>query len=71
MDLSNIPALEAESIKRLYRSSGRGVEDLSLKVRPGEVFGLMGPNGSGKSTLLRVLSTATLPDSGTFPRRRG
>ena len=66
MALSNTPALEAENIKRLYRSSGRGVQDLSLQVRPGEVFGLMGPNGSGKSTLLRVLSTATLPDSGTF-----
>ncbi|HZY64643.1 MAG TPA: ABC transporter ATP-binding protein [Rubrobacteraceae bacterium] len=49
-----------------YRSSGRGIEDVSLTVRPGEVFGLMGPNGSGKSTLLRVLSTAIVPDSGSF-----
>ncbi len=39
---------------------------MSLTVRPGEVFGLMGPNGSGKSTLLRVLSTAIVPDSGSF-----
>ncbi len=64
--MSNIPALEAEDIRRLYRSSGRGVQGLSLQVRPGEVFGLMGPNGSGKSTLLRVLSTAILPDGGAF-----
>jgi ABC-2 type transport system ATP-binding protein len=60
------PALEAENIGRLYRSSGRGVSDVSLSVAPGEVFGLMGPNGSGKSTLLRVLSTAIAPDSGRF-----
>jgi len=60
------PALEAKEISRLYRSSGRGVSDVSLSVAPGEVFGLVGPNGSGKSTLLRVLSTAIAPDSGSF-----
>ncbi len=60
------PALEAKDITRLYESSGRGVEGVSLTVAPGEVFGLMGPNGSGKSTLLRVLSTAIAPDSGEF-----
>ena len=60
------PALEAMKISRLYKSSGRGVSDVSLSVAPGEVFGLMGPNGSGKSTLLRVLSTAIPPDSGGF-----
>jgi ABC-2 type transport system ATP-binding protein len=58
------PALEAQKISRLYRSSGRGVSDVSISVSPGEVFGLVGPNGSGKSTLLRVLSTAIAPDSG-------
>jgi ABC-2 type transport system ATP-binding protein len=60
------PALEAENIGRLYKTSGRGVSDVSLSVAPGEVFGLMGPNGSGKSTLLRVLSTAIAPDKGSF-----
>jgi ABC-2 type transport system ATP-binding protein len=63
---STQPALEAKNISRLYRSSGRGVSDVSLRVERGEVFGLMGPNGSGKSTLLRVLSTAIAPDSGGF-----
>ncbi len=59
-------ALEVQEITRLYKSSGRGVADVSFEVRPGEVFGLMGPNGSGKSTLLRVLSTAIEPDRGAF-----
>ena len=60
------PAIEAKNVSRLYRSSGRGVSDVSISVAQGEVFGLMGPNGSGKSTLLRVLSTAIAPDSGRF-----
>jgi ABC-2 type transport system ATP-binding protein len=59
-------ALEARNIKRLYKSSGRGVTDVSFEVDAGEIFGLMGPNGSGKSTLLRVLSTAIAPENGTF-----
>ena len=59
-------ALEAKNISRRYKSSGRGVEGVSLTVEPGEVFGLLGPNGSGKSTLLRVLSTALAPDGGSF-----
>jgi ABC-2 type transport system ATP-binding protein len=61
-----LPALEAKNISRLYKSSGRGVSEVSLRVERGEVFGLMGPNGSGKSTLLNVLSTAIAPDSGSF-----
>ena len=60
------PALEAKNITRLYKSSRRGVSDVSLRVERGEVFGLIGPNGSGKSTLLRVLSTAIAPNSGGF-----
>jgi ABC-type multidrug transport system ATPase subunit len=60
------PALEAKNISRLYKSSGRGVSDVSMRVERGEVFGLIGPNGSGKSTLLRILSTAIAPDSGGF-----
>ncbi len=63
---STPPALEAKNVSRIYKSSGRGVSDVSLSVAPGEVFGLTGPNGSGKSTLLRILSTAIAPDKGGF-----
>jgi ABC-type multidrug transport system ATPase subunit len=64
--LEKAATLHAEKITRRYKSSGRGIADVTLTVDPGEIFGLMGPNGSGKSTLLRVLSTAIEPDSGAF-----
>ena len=40
------------------------VNDVSLEVPPGAVYGLLGANGSGKSAVIRVLSTLVLPDAG-------
>lgn len=42
----------------------RAVDDISLTVHRGEIFGILGANGSGKSTLIRMLSTLLIPDSG-------
>jgi ABC-2 type transport system ATP-binding protein len=42
------------------------VDDVSLTVRKGEIFGILGANGSGKSTLIRLISTLLLPDRGTL-----
>jgi energy-coupling factor transport system ATP-binding protein len=40
------------------------VEDVSIRIEPGEVVGIVGPNGSGKSTLGRLLKGLILPDEG-------
>lgn len=42
------------------------VDDLSLEVRPGRIFGLLGPNGAGKTTTIRMVVNITAPDSGTI-----
>jgi ABC-2 type transport system ATP-binding protein len=42
----------------------KAVDDLTLEVRPGEVFGLLGPNGAGKTTTLKMISGLVFPDSG-------
>ena len=55
--------LAATGLTRAYRG-GKGVFDITLRLSPGEVLGLMGPNGSGKTTLLRMLATASTPTSG-------
>jgi ABC-type multidrug transport system ATPase subunit len=43
----------------------RALDQVSLEIREGEVFGLFGPNGAGKTTCLRVLSGLTQPDAGS------
>jgi ABC-2 type transport system ATP-binding protein len=42
------------------------LDDISLEVRRGEIFGLLGPNGAGKTTLLKMLATLLLPDRGSI-----
>ena len=41
------------------------IKDVSLEVKPGELFGLIGPDGAGKTTIFRILTTLLLADKGT------
>ena len=52
--------------ERLYRSFGvhPAVAGVSLRVAPGEIYGLVGPDGAGKTTLVRLLCGALRPDAG-------
>jgi len=42
------------------------LDQVSFKVKAGEIFGVLGPNGSGKSTLIRLMATLLLPDDGNI-----
>lgn len=55
--------LELLDIAKVYRGGVRGVDGVTLRLRPGLV-GLLGPNGAGKSSLMRVAATVTRPTSG-------
>ncbi len=52
--------------KNLRKSYGKfvAVEDLSLRVPAGAIYGFVGPNGAGKTTTMRMLTTLTRPSSG-------
>ena len=47
--------IETEGLTKTYGRRGRGIEDVDLEVRDGEVFGFLGPNGVGKTTTIRTL----------------
>jgi ABC-2 type transport system ATP-binding protein len=58
---------EAVSVSGVSKSFGslKALDDVTLEVRKGEVYGLLGPNGSGKTTLIRMLVGLILPDAGS------
>jgi ABC-2 type transport system ATP-binding protein len=56
--------IEASRLTRRF-DDRVAVDDLSLEVRPGEIFTLLGPNGAGKTTTLRMLAGLISPSSGT------
>ena len=53
-------------IENISKSHGdiKAVDDISLKIDKGEIFGFIGPDGAGKTTLFRMLTTLLIPDTG-------
>jgi ABC-2 type transport system ATP-binding protein len=74
------PAIEAQALTKRFRklqtyrdlvlypwrrANHLAVDNVSLRIAPGELFGLLGQNGAGKTTLIKMLCTALLPSSGS------
>lgn len=68
--MSEKPAVEVKNLVKDFKGSFRGgkvraVNDVSLSIEPGEVYGLIGPNGSGKSTTMKAVLGLVAPSSGS------
>jgi len=65
------PAIEIEHLSKEYPygflnlKKKTSLEDLSMRVDSGEVFGFLGPNGAGKTTTIKLLMRLIFPDGGT------
>ncbi len=58
------PILEIHNLQKSF-ADFIAVNDLSLKVQKGEIFGFLGPNGAGKTTTIKILAGLLQPDSGS------
>ncbi len=57
--------LTLQNVTKQY-GSFRGIEDVSLQLEPGQIFGFLGPNGAGKTTAIRTIMNFMRPTSGTI-----
>jgi branched-chain amino acid transport system ATP-binding protein len=62
--MSDCASLEVDRLTKRFGGLV-AVKDISLKVRAGEILGLIGPNGSGKSTVMKAIMGIVRPDSGS------
>ncbi|WP_346236591.1 ABC transporter ATP-binding protein [Niabella insulamsoli] len=60
-----MPLLEVKNLKK-YFATQKAVDDISLTIEQGQIFGLLGPNGAGKTTLIRMITGIFYPDSGSI-----
>jgi ABC-2 type transport system ATP-binding protein len=58
------PAIRIESLSKIYAGGKLALDDVSLDVPRGQIFGLLGPNGAGKSTLINILAGLVVKSSG-------
>lgn len=68
--MEDTPAVQINHLTKEFpspfrKSRVKAVDDVSLKIMPGEVYGLIGPNGSGKSTTMKALLGLLAPTSGS------
>ncbi|HEY43414.1 MAG TPA: ABC transporter ATP-binding protein [Anaerolineae bacterium] len=71
--MSKIPAIQTDTLTRIYKIRGGkksdpkelvALKDVTIEVPRSELFGLLGPNGAGKTTLIKVLTTLLAPTLG-------
>lgn len=60
-----MPLLELQNLRKFFATQ-KAVDDISLSIEKGQIFGLLGPNGAGKTTLIRMITGIFYPDQGNI-----
>lgn len=59
--------IEIKGVSKTYaKGKKKAVDDISLDIRDGEIFGFLGPNGAGKTTTIKMMTGILLPDAGSI-----
>lgn len=58
--------IKFNGINKSYNGTHKAVDNISLEIKDGEIFGFLGPNGAGKTTTIKMLTGITKQDSGTI-----
>ena len=59
-----VDIIETKNLTKYYRKI-KGIEDVTISVKKGEIFGFLGPNGAGKTTTIKMLTTLLRPTEGS------
>ena len=58
-------SIEIDKLTKIFNGKVTAVDNVSLKIESGQIYGLLGQNGAGKSTLIKMLTGSLTPTSGT------
>ena len=58
--------IELKGLTKIYNGTNKAVDDLTLDIKDGEIFGFLGHNGAGKTTTLKMITGITKQDKGTI-----
>lgn len=65
-DINNGLVLDLNEVTKTYSDGTIGIDDLTLQVNKGEIFGFLGQNGAGKTTTIRCILNILIPENGTI-----
>ena len=58
--------LNLNHVSKTYNKTHKAVDDISIKIEPGQIVGFIGPNGAGKTTTLKMITGLLNPDAGSL-----